>query len=262
MFLKLSVTFSFVCLMVSHFVFAQNTGVLRGSVTELKTGETLFGATIQVLNEMSKGTKTDVDGNYFLELNAGNHTLICGFLGLGSDTFNIQITAGVVTVRNIQLDEISQILETVVVSAGKFEQKLEEQVVSMEILKPALINNKNTTSIETALEQVPGLSIIDNDPQIRGGSGFTFGVGSRVAIVVDGIPLLSGDAGRPEWSYIPVENIEQVEIIKGASSVLYGSSALNGVIHIRSAYPRSTPKTVFNYSVGSYSLPKGPDENW
>lgn len=262
MFLRFSLTFAFFTFVSTFTLFAQNTGVLRGTVTELKTGETLFGATIQILDEMSKGTKTDIEGNYFIELSAGPHRLICGFLGLGSDTFNIQIAAGEVTVRNIQLDEISQILETVVVSAGKFEQKLEEQVVSMEILKPALINNKNTTSIETALEQVPGLSIIDNDPQIRGGSGFTFGVGSRVAIVVDGIPLLSGDAGRPEWSYIPVENIEQVEIIKGASSVLYGSSALNGVIHIRSAYPRSTPKTVFNYSVGNYSLPKAPAENW
>jgi iron complex outermembrane receptor protein len=83
-----------------------------------------------------------------------------------------------------------------------------------------------------------------------------------VAIVVDGIPLLSGDAGRPEWSYIPVENIEQIEIIKGASSVLYGSSALNGVINIRTAYPRGKPKTSINYSAGNYSLPNSPAENW
>ncbi|HRD39883.1 MAG TPA: hypothetical protein PLC65_14735, partial [Bacteroidia bacterium] len=68
--------------------------------------------------------------------------------------------------------------------SGKFEQKLEELTVSMEVIKPDLIHNKNSTSIESALEQAPGLSIIDNDPQIRGGSGFTFGVGSRVAIVV------------------------------------------------------------------------------
>jgi outer membrane cobalamin receptor len=154
------------------------------------------------------------------------------------------------------------LLNTAVISSGKFDQRLEELTVSMEVLKPTLINNKNTTSIETALEQVPGLSIIDNDPQIRGGSGFTFGVGSRVAIVVDGMPLLSGDAGRPEWSYVPVENIAQIEIIKGSSSVLYGSSAINGVINVRSAYPTSTPKTMINYSVGGYSAPLSPAQNW
>ena len=132
----------------------------------------------------------------------------------------------------------------------------------MEVLKPNLINNKNTTSIETALEQVPGVTIIDNDPQIRGGSGFTFGVGSKVAIVLDGLPMLSADAGRPEWNYIPVENISQVEIIKGTSSVLYGSSAINGVINIRTAYPTSEPKTVINYSAGGYSSPAQPAQNW
>lgn len=251
-----------VCILISSTAFSQNKGILKGVVKEASTGETLFGANIRLLNDLSRGAKSDIDGNYLIELDSGYQTLTCGFLGLGSDTFKIYIQPGQITVRDIFLREITQILETVVVSASKFEQKLEEQVVSMEILKPALINNKNSTSIESAIEQVPGVSIIDGDPQIRGGSGFTFGVGSRVAIVVDGIPLLSGDAGRPEWSYIPVENIEQVEVIKGASSVLYGSSALNGVIHVRTAYPRSKPKTIINYSVGYYSPPKAPAENW
>lgn len=249
-------------MLVAGGALSQTTGIVKGTVTDAQTKETLPGATIQLLNDMTKGTRTDIDGRYYFELEAGFYKLIFGFLGLGSDTIQVTVTAGGIVERNVKLGQISQMLETVVVSSGKFDQKLEEQVVSMEVLKPKLINNKNTTSIETALEQVPGVSIIDNDPQIRGGSGFTFGVGSRVAIVVDGIPLLSGDAGRPEWSYIPVENIEQVEIIKGASSVLYGSSALNGVINIRSAYPRSKPKTIINYSVGHYSPPQSPAENW
>lgn len=252
----------FVLGLITSYSFAQQNGILKGTVSDASNKEVLPGATIQLVSDMSKGTSTDIDGKYYLELDSGNHTLICGFIGLGSDTFNVYISAGQVLEKNIQLKPIAKLLETVVVSSGKFEQKLEELTVSMEVIKPNLINNKNTTSIETALEQVPGLTIIDNDPQIRGGSGFTFGVGSRVAIVVDGIPLLSGDAGRPEWSYIPVENIEQVEIIKGASSVLYGSSALNGVINIRSAYPRSKPKTSVNYSAGYYSAPQSPAENW
>ena len=252
----------FIFLLLTSYSFAQQNGILRGIVIDASNKEVLPGATIQLLSDMSKGSATDIDGKYYLELDTGTHVLICGFIGLGSDTFKVHITSGQVFEKNISLKPIAKLLETVVVSSGKFEQKLEELTVSMEVIKPNLINNKNTTSIETALEQVPGLTIIDNDPQIRGGSGFTFGVGSRVAIVVDGIPLLSGDAGRPEWSYIPVENIEQIEIIKGASSVLYGSSALNGVINIRSAYPRSKPKTSINYSIGQYSTPQSPAENW
>lgn len=249
-------------LFTSQFLSAQSTGILKGVVTDASTKETLPGATIQLVKDMSKGTSTDLDGKYYLEVDTGYHQIICGYIGLGSDTVKVHIGANMVVERNFRLKSIAKLLETVVVSSGKFEQKLEELTVSMEVIKPGLINNKNTTSVETALEQVPGLSIIDNDPQIRGGSGFTFGVGSRVAIVVDGIPLLSGDAGRPEWTYIPVENIEQIEIIKGASSVLYGSSALNGVINVRTSYPRAKPKTMVNYSVGNYSLPEAPADSW
>lgn len=249
-------------LFTAQFMSAQSTGILKGVVTDASTKETLPGATIQLVKDMSKGTSTDLDGKYYLEVDTGYHQIICGYIGLGSDTVKVYIGANMVVERNFRLKSVAKLLETVVVSSGKFEQKLEELTVSMEVIKPGLINNKNTTSVETALEQVPGLSIIDNDPQIRGGSGFTFGVGSRVAIVVDGIPLLSGDAGRPEWTYIPVENIEQIEIIKGASSVLYGSSALNGVINVRTSYPRAKPKTMVNYSVGNYSLPEAPAANW
>lgn len=256
--------FSCIFLFLVGFTFSSfsQTGVLKGVVYDFETQEKLPGATVRVLKNATKGAVTDIEGHYLMELDSGYHQLVCSYVSLKNDTFSVYISPNAIREQDIHLKNFAKTLETVVVSSGKFDQRIEDITVSMEVLKPKLISSKNTTSIETALEQVPGLSIIDNDPQIRGGSGFTFGVGSRVAVMVDGIPLLSGDAGRPEWSYIPVENIEQVEIIKGASSVLYGSSALNGVINIRTAYPRAKPKTVVTVSSGQYSLPKAPAENW
>ena len=241
---------------------AQQTGILKGKVTSNTNNDAVSSATIRVVNNPAKGTVTDPDGIYSIVLDTGYHKLLCEYVGLLPDTFVVHIASDAITERNIQLQSSSELLNTVVISSGKFNQKLNELTVSMEVLKPAMITNKNTTSIETALEQVPGVTIIDNDPQIRGGSGFTFGVGSRVAILQDGLPLLSADAGRPEWNYMPVENISQVEVIKGTSSVLYGSSAINGVINVRSAYPTSEPKTVINYSAGGYSSPAQPAQNW
>lgn len=251
---------AFLALIFTGSAWSQDKGILKGVITELSTGETLIGATVRNAADLSQGTRTDIYGNYEIALDEGEYLMIVSFPILGTDTIQVNIKSGETLIRNVKLDEIVRMMETVVVSSSRYEQKLEEQVVSLEVLKPSAITNKNATSVDQALESVPGVSIIDGDPQIRGGSGFTFGVGSRVAIVVDGIPLLSGDAGKPEWAYIPVENIEQIEIIKGASSVLYGSSAMNGVIHIRSAYPRSKPKTVINYSAGMYSKPsRGAD---
>ena len=62
-------------------------------------------------------------------------------------------------------------------------------------------------------------------------------------MMVDEMPMLSADAGDVKWNYLPLENLEQVEIIKGASSALFGSSALNGVINLRTAYAKDKPNT-------------------
>ncbi|HOW26869.1 MAG TPA: TonB-dependent receptor, partial [Bacteroidales bacterium] len=134
--------------------------------------------------------------------------------------------------------------------------------VSMEVIKATTIENRNTRTIETALDQTPGLNILDGEAQIRGGSGFTFGVGSKVGVFVDDMPMLTGDAGRSLWDLIPVENIEQVEVIKGASSVLSGASALSGAIYIRTAYPKLKPLTKVNVYTGMYTPPKDRTYKW
>lgn len=249
-------------LLSNGLIFSQTKGYLKGVVYEEDTEETIIGATIKDVKNIEIGTVTNEIGEYYIELLPGKYKFTCGAMYFGSETFEVEIRENDTVTHDIVLSEVREVLETVVVSTSKFEQKLEEQIVSMEVLKPKVLENKNATKIDDAIETTGGVSIIDGDPQIRGGSGFTFGVGSRVLIVVDDLPLLSGDAGKPEWTYIPIENIEQIEIIKGASSVLYPSSAINGVINVRTAYPRSKPKTVVNVSTGLYSKPQSPAESW
>ena len=62
-------------------------------------------------------------------------------------------------------------------------------------------------------------------------------------MLIDGMSALTSGTGIINWNIVPLENIEQVEVMKGASSVLYGSSALNGVINIRTKRPSLTPVT-------------------
>jgi len=149
-----------------------------------------------------------------------------------------------------------------VVSAGKYEQRLSDVMVSVDIIKPERIANTSTTSLETIIRQTPGVEILDGQPGIRGGSGYSYGAGSRVLVLMDDLPILSGDVGDVKWDYLPVENIDQVEIIKGASSVLYGSSALNGVFNIRSRYPTQVPKTRVSLYSGLYLDPSRKETVW
>lgn len=237
------------------------TGKITGKV-KTSSGELLVGASVFVRTTEIIGSNTDENGSYELELPEGTYLLVCRMEGMDNDTLEVKVIANEIVQLDILMDEKVTVLDVVEIKVGKFDKPIEDQTVSMEVLKPRLIESKNTRSIETALDQTPGLNILDGEPQIRGGSGFTFGVGSKVAVMVDDMPMLSGDAGRPEWGFIPVENISQVEVIKGAASVLSGASALSGSVNIRTAYPTSKPLTkVIAYS-GLYSDPNMEGATW
>ncbi len=235
--------------------------VVSGTVFNAQTNEALPGATLFAINNIQNAVITDVDGKYSITVSENTTHLICTFIGMANDTLVISTNRQSQT-RNVYLFPVQKDLQTTVITASRREQKIEESIASMEVLKPNIIEGKNTTSIESALEQVPGLNILDSEPQIRGGSGFSFGVGSRVATLIDGLPIMTGDAGKTEWSFIPIENIEQIEVVKGASSVLYGSSALSGTINFLTAFPKEKTRTYMRTYCGAYSAPSRDSAKW
>ncbi len=239
-------------LLTGNSAFAQD-ATIEGTITSAESGEPLIGANIII--DDTTGTASDLDGKFTIKVSPGFHKILAKFLGCKAFTRIVEIKEGETLNLAMILKEEMAELGTVVISAGKFEQKIEDVTVSMAVISPQLVEDKATTNMETAINQVPGVQIIDSEPQIRSGSGYSFGAGSRVMIMVDDLPVLSGDAGRPSWSFLPVENLEQIEIIKGAASVLYGSAALNGVINIRTAYPKDKPETKINIMAGIYDNP-------
>ncbi len=216
-------------------------------------GETVPGSYI---TSGTNAVASGFDGKYVLQLSPGTHTLSCSFIGMATQSKSFSLNEGQNVVWDVVLETEARVLDMAVVSAGRFEQSVAEVTVSLEILHPALVESKATTSLESALEQVPGVSMVDGEPQIRSGSGFSYGAGSRVMVMVDDLPVLSGDAGRPSWSFLPLENLDQIEVIKGASSVLYGSAALSGVINIRTRFPDARPLTRVSVQHGVFSDPR------
>ena len=238
---------------------AQN-GVLKGRVSDKTSGESLIGVT--VVADSKNGAISDVNGNYSLHLAPGKHALEFLMLGYSPSTHTVEVKGGDTLLLNILMEHGARALNQVVVSAGKFEQKLGDVTVSMEVIHPDLVESRNTTTMESIVDQVPGVNVTDGQANIRGGSGFSYGGGSRVLLLVDDLPLLSADAGDIKWNFLPIENLQQIEVLKGASSALFGSSALNGVINIRTAYPTSTPKTSIVMYDGMYDRPERPELVW
>ncbi len=232
---------------------------LRGTITDAISGESLLGASVRA---GTIGAVTDLNGAYSISLPPGSYEIVVNYTGYTSKTTTVRLAQGENRTLDIKLDNADNLLQTATVTAGKFEKPLGEVTVSMDVIKPKLIENTNTTSVDEVLVKVPGVSIIDGQASIRGGAGFSYGAGTRVLILVDDIPALQPDAGLPNWDDFPVENISQMEVLKGAASALYGSSAMNGIINIRTGYAKDKPETSAAVFTKTWGNPEDPAKKW
>lgn len=248
----------FLLLFFSQFVIAQEY-LLVGVVKDSDTGEPLLGATVVACNDP---TITDVSGEFELALNEKRCPVAISYLGYQTyhDTINLPLEDGKKFIAF--LSKSSNILDQAVITASKYALRQSESTVSLQVLKPQAIESSNVSSIDDVLENLPGVDVVDGQANIRGGSGYAFGVGSRVMLLIDDIPSLQYDGGNTHWDDVPQENIEQVEVLKGASSVLYGSSALNGVIHFRTKDAHLKPRLQAAVSYRYFMDPEDERRKW
>ncbi|HNW90795.1 MAG TPA: TonB-dependent receptor [Bacteroidales bacterium] len=251
--------FLFISLLFVSQAIAQQ-ATIKGQIINDKTKETLPG--VNIILDSVTGFSSDINGNYSFKVNPGKIKLTYKFIGFSPETRTIAVNAGQSITLNISMSEQSLIIDGIVVSAGKFEQRISDVTVSMDVIKPQMIENQNTNNVTEILNKVSGVDITAGQPSIRGGSGYSYGTGNRVLVMVDDLPILSADAGDAKWNFIPIENISQIEVLKGASSALFGSSALNGVINVRTAFPTDKPKTKILFNSGIYMNPKRKELIW
>lgn len=238
---------------------AQN-ATIKGNVVDQQNQIPLIAATVQA---GESGTITNIEGSFDLELSPGTYQLKVNYIGYESYVEEINLVAGQIYESVFQLSPSSVLLDAATVTSGKYEQSLGELTVSLDILEPRLIQNTGKTSLDGAIQKIPGVTVIDGQANIRGGSGFSLGAGSRVLLLVDDIPILEGASGSSNWNDIPIENTAQVEVVKGATSALYGSSALNGIINVRTSYATSKPRTTGAvYYTGMFDPPVASFKWW
>ena len=255
---KLYILTLFICLAGFGTSFAQT---LKGHIYDANTNEPLVGAAVTYKLHGNQGTVSDINGAYEIKLPEGGVDLVFSYIGYEDVLMPIVIGKREVITKDVYMKESTKLLEEVVVSAGRFEQKLSNVTVSMDLVKAGDIARQAPTDITSTLRTLPGVDIVDKQPSMRGGSGWTYGVGARSQILVDGMSTLNPKTGEINWNTVPLENIEQIEVIKGASSVLYGSSALNGIINIRTARPGLTPKTRFSAYIAYTVMPRMTNTN-
>ncbi len=229
---------------------------ISGKISDSNSNEALYG--VKIISSDGQKAISTISGEYTITPKTYPVWIKFSIFGYTEDSIRVTKPG----FHNVEMTPITTEIKTVVVTAGRRNQEIQDVPISMEIIKPELINNKGFSNLEKAVNQSPGVFAMDGQVSIRGGGGYAYGAGSRVMLLWNGIPMLSPDVGDAKWNAVPMEQSSQIEILKGASSVLYGSGALNGIIALTEKEPSTKGEFKAKIQSGVYCNPKRSSLKW
>ncbi len=233
--------------------------LVKGNVVAKVGEEPLIGVTI-LQKGSTNGVVTDFDGNYVIQIEGGEATLVFSYIGMKTQEFKVNAKTNVL---NVVMRDDSQLMEEVVVVAYGVRKK-GTIAGSVSTVKSEKLENVPSASFDQALQgQTPGMSVMSNsgEPsapakfQIRGTNSINSG--TEPLYILDGVPISSSD-----FNTISPSDIESVSVLKDASSTsIYGARAANGVVVVTTKRGRSMdkPQIVFRSQLGFSNIAHG---NW
>jgi outer membrane receptor for ferrienterochelin and colicins len=232
---------------------------ITGRITD-KEGNGIEGVNIFLIGE-GRGGATNGKGEYSINnIPMGEYKLQASGVGFRSVIRNVNLQSNLIIDLILETEAVRQ--GEVIVTAGKHQQLRIDLPVSAEVLGGDYLIKRNIVNIRDILGNASGVTMVDDQVNIRGSSGYTRGAGTRVLVAIDGIPMYTGDTGEIIWEIIPVTEIERIEIIKGAASSLYGSSAAGGVINIITKGIPEVPMGYIRTGFGIYDKPAHDVWKW
>lgn len=154
------------------------------------------------------------------------------------------------TLRPITIDEV-------VITANRYEKALLNTGTSISVIRKKEIQMIPVSNFSNMLNYLPGLHSVSNDgmglePQVSIRGFYGGGEAEYLTVLIDGIPINDMESGLASWNQIPLNQVQKVELLRGASSTLYGDAAMGGVLNIRTQRENKQFTTVqANY--GSYN---------
>ena len=225
---------SFLILAFSLAVFAQ-TGKISGTVTLGSDGSVMHEVSVEI-TELKRIAITDHQGQYeFIDIPAGRYTVHAHQEGFNEASQKVEVTADGTAVADFALS-ISGLKEQVTVTASGTEQSTFEAIASVATLDSSQITTRAAVGLGDVLDNQAGVSKRSSGPGnsrpvIRGFDG------DRVMVSNDGVSVgslaaQSGDHAEP----VDTLAVDRIEVVKGPATLLYGSSAIGGVVNAVSGH--------------------------
>ncbi len=228
--------------------------MLFGDVKSKTSGEHIPYANITIKGT-NMGTAADGTGHFKLaHLPVGEITVMAHAMGYKAQEKTVTMERGKSVDLFFTLDDDALEMEQIVVTGTRTKHYVKDVPVRTEIITARDIETKNASTIYEALESIPGIRV-ENQCQY---CNFTMvrmqGLGAEhTQVLINGQPVYSGLAGVYGLQQLSTIDVGQIEIIKGAGSALYGSSAVAGAINIISKEPSYVPTVKVDMRFGSYN---------
>ncbi|MFT3814682.1 MAG: TonB-dependent receptor [Acidovorax sp.] len=151
-----------------------------------------------------------------------------------------------------QAQEAEPALKPMVVTATRTERAIDETPVRTEVVTREEIERTHARTLKQALENVPGLQL----REVLGKSGYELSLqglsADQVLVLIDGLPITASTSSTVDLSQYLLNDVERIEVVKGASSAQYGSSAMGGVVNVITRRPPAGFGGTAAVDVGSY----------
>jgi iron complex outermembrane receptor protein len=236
---------------------AQSTkGTINGKVTDIN-GLPLSNASVTI-KQSKKGTITDEKGNFLLKLPAGNFTLVASYSGYKPDETQINLSADQFLTISFKLLATQEIMQEVVVSGVKVQSatatrtkvQIQDVPQAITVIGQKVIRQQAVFDLTTITRNITGLNF----------TGSYSGAGSSQFFNARGFEL--NDAQNYRWNGVMIwnfgnnyaDNIEQVEFLKGPTSILFGDVAPGGVMNFVTKRPLGEFMANVNFKTGSWGL--------
>ncbi len=232
--------------------------LIKGNVQDAETHQALSGCKIHNIKHQTK-LASDASGSFSFEIpNEGTSNIVFSYVGYEDTTV---IVSAATTFLRIELRRRTVEIEPFFVTATRSSREIKDIPLRIHLIDAKSIDAEPAMYADELLGQLPGV-IVDRSQGIfsRNASISMRGLNSaqRVLILQDGIPLNKADGGSINWNRIMNDNIESIEVAKGPTSIIYGGSAMAGVVNIISAKPKKPFELMTKVYVGSYGT-KGID---
>jgi len=214
-----------------------------------KTGEPLIGACVIVKNS-ADGAATDKTGKFSINIIPEKEIVLhASYIGYLDDSLKITNLSENGKFR-IKLKSSFLKMNEIVVTSTRTSNYLKNAPVSTYVISSNELESIGASDASKALEWIGGVSINQSqyvtDMEVQGLSG------KQVLVMVDGVKLIGRFNEKFDLSQIPASGIERIEIIKGASSAMYGSEAMGGVVNIITKAPKDFFVMNVKSDYGSY----------